>query len=362
MGWKGGPRPRVRGSSRRTLVQEMSRKPPPPPPPPPPGEPSVGASGLPNLATFDAEVTSTRNTETSLRTAPPSTRSARPTLTVLSGFDAGKVVVISNDMVLGRASTCALSLSDPGVSRVHARIVRRGDDLVIYDAGSKNGTYVGDVASRPEGHVLAAHDVIHLGPHVSVRFARMARAEEKLARDLFESSMRDPLTRAYNRRYLANRLKAEVAYVARHGGALSVITFDFDHFKKLNDSHGHAAGDAVLRGGAAVVVATLRSEDLLARVGGEEFVVVLRGIARDAASACAERIRAALEQAEFLDAGGSLRVTVSVGVATSDEVVVDPGGKALIKLADERLYEAKATGRNRVVDSMSGRRPDPSGT
>lgn len=327
----------------------MSRKPPPPDRPAPP----TGASGLPNLGTFDAEATSTRNTETNFRTAPPSTRSARPTLTVLTGFDAGKVVVVTDDVVLGRASTCALALSDPGVSRVHARIVRRGDDLVVYDAGSKNGTYVGDVSTGPEGHLLGAHDVIHLGPHVSIRFARMTRAEEKLARDLFESSMRDPLTRAYNRRYLANRLKAEVAYVARHGGALSVITFDFDHFKKLNDGHGHAAGDAVLRGGAAAVVATLRSEDILARVGGEEFVVVLRGVGRDAAAACAERIRLALERAEFSSEGSSLRVTASVGVATSDEVALDPAGKALVDLADQRLYEAKATGRNRVVGSGS---------
>ena len=325
----------------------MPRKPPPDEPGPP-----LGASGLPDLGTFEAEVTSTRNTETSLRSAPPSSRSLRPTLTVLTGFDAGKVVVVSDDMVLGRASTCALSLTDPGVSRVHARIVRRRDEIVLHDAGSKNGTYVGDASVGPEGRALGTYDVIHIGPHVSVRFARMTHAEEKLARDLFESSMRDPLTRAYNRRYLANRLKAEVAYVARHGGPLSLITFDFDHFKKLNDNHGHAAGDAVLRGGAAVVVATLRSEDVLARVGGEEFVVVLRGIARAPASACAERIRVALEQAEFSSEGTSLRVTASIGVATRDEVVLDSTGNVLVKLADERLYQAKASGRNRVVGSL----------
>ena len=100
------------------------------------------------------------------------------------------------------------------------------------------------------------------------------------------------------------------------------------------------------------MVATLRSEDVLARVGGEEFVVVLRGIARAPASACAERIRVALEQAEFSSEGTSLRVTASIGVATSDEVVLDSTGNVLVKLADERLYQAKASGRNRVVGSL----------
>ena len=325
----------------------MNRK-----PPPDPKDPAVGSSGLPSLTMFDAEATSTRNTETTHHLAPPSTRSARATLTVLTGFDAGKVVAITvAELLVGRASTCALSLSDPGVSRSHARIVRRGEDVVVYDEGSKNGTYVGDVPVGPDGLVLGGNDVIHLGPHVSVRFARMTRAEEKLARDLFESSMRDPLTRAYNRRYLGNRLKSEVAFVARHGGPLSVIMFDFDHFKKLNDVHGHAAGDALLRGVAGVVSASLRSEDVLARVGGEEFVVVLRGIGRSAATACAERIRTAIEKAEFSAEGQTLRATVSIGTATSDEIVLDATGKGLIELADTRLYEAKASGRNRVVGS-----------
>lgn len=319
----------------------------------PPTRPPSSAEipSIPNLGTFEAEITSTRNTETSGRSIPPSTRAIRPTLTVLTGFDAGKVIAITDNTTLGRGSDCALALSDPGVSRAHARIVRRGHDLFVEDMGSKNGTFVGGVLVGAGGHILSPQDVVFLGPHVSVRFARMTRAEEKLARELFESSMRDPLTRAYNRRYLANRLKAEVAYVARHGGPLSVITFDFDHFKRLNDRFGHAAGDAVLRGGTAVVVRALRSEDVIARVGGEEFVIVLRGIDRAAALVCAERVRAAVEQAEFGADGEAVRATISVGAATSDERTPDTTGRALIKLADARLYEAKAAGRNRVVGS-----------
>lgn len=161
--------------------------------------------------------------------------------------------------------------------------------------------------------------------------------------------MRDPLTRAYNRRYLTNRLPAEIAYFLRHGGSLSVITFDFDHCKKLNDRYGHALGDAVLTGSAALIGTTLRSEGVLARVGGEEFVIVLRGIGRESAIKCAERVRHAVEKAEFSLEGAVARATISAGVATSDELTLDPAGASLLKLADTRLYEAKAAGRNRVI-------------
>ena len=311
--------------------------------------PPTGTSGLPDLGTLEAEVTATRQTDTNHRPLAPSPRSARPTLTVLTGFDAGKVIVLAAEAVVGRGSESHLVLSDPGVSRAHARLVRVADEVVVYDLGSKNRTFVGEAVVGPSGRMLVNQDVIHFGPNVGVRFARMTDAEEKLARDLYESSMRDPLTRAYNRRYLANRLKAEVAYVARHGGSLSLLTFDFDHFKRLNDQHGHAAGDVVLREGAAVVTAALRSEDVLARVGGEEFVVVLRGIAQGPAMTCAERVRSAVERAQFSADGASVRATISVGVATSDEVVLDAGGTTLLKLADTRLYQAKAAGRNRLV-------------
>ena len=315
----------------------------------PDAAPPVGVSGLPDLGSVDAEFTTTRQTDTNVRSILPAAESSRPALTVLTGIDAGSVVVITGDMAIGRAADCALALSDPGVSRVHARIVRRGEALVIHDVASKNGTYVGDEPVGTAGRTLCGSDVIHLGPQVSVRFAHMSEAEEKLARDLYDSSMRDSLTRAYNRRYLANRLKAEVAYAIRHRGRLSVMTFDFDHFKKVNDTHGHAAGDAILRAGASSVTATLRSEDILARVGGEEFVVVLRGVARGAAMACAERLRSAVESCDVEVDGVSLRATISLGVATSDEVSLDASGGVLLTLADERLYEAKAAGRNRIV-------------
>jgi diguanylate cyclase (GGDEF)-like protein len=298
---------------------------------------------------MDAEVTATRQTETKSGPPAPDSTTTRPILTVLTGFEAGRVVAMPSDMVIGRASDCQLVLSDPGVSRAHVRIVQRQNEVRVLDLGSKNGTFVAEQLVGAEGRVVEVNDVIRLGPHVSIRFARMTFLEEKLARDLYDSSMRDPLTRAYNRRYLAQRLAAEAAYVVRHGGHLSVMCFDFDHFKKINDRCGHAVGDAVLRNGAAVVANTLRSEDVLARVGGEEFVVVLRGIGRSSAIACAERVRLAVESAEFSAEGVSTRATISIGVATSDEVALDSSGMVLVKHADQRLYEAKTLGRNRVV-------------
>jgi diguanylate cyclase (GGDEF)-like protein len=206
---------------------------------------------------------------------------------------------------------------------------------------------------------LRSQDIIGIGPHVTLRFATLTDEELRLAQDLYDSSMRDPLTRAYNRRYLTSRVMGEAAYVVRHGGVMSLLTFDYDHFKRLNDTHGHAIGDAVLREGAALVRRTLRSEDVLARIGGEEFAIVLRGIGRAAAVKCAERVRAALQAGLVSLNGVYVDATVSIGVATSDEVEMDESGLNLMKLADDRLYAAKGAGRNRVVGAPPAATSDP---
>src|SRR6188768_481521 len=133
--------------------------------------------------------------------------------------------------------------------------------------------------------------------------------------------MRDALTQTFNRRHLGERLRGEIAFAIRHATPLSVLVIDFDHFKRINDTLGHKAGDAVLKQGAHRILSTLRSEDVLARIGGEEFAVVLRGTAQGAALACAERIRTAVATTPILAAGGkNVSVSVSIGVASLEEV------------------------------------------
>jgi two-component system, cell cycle response regulator len=317
--------------------------------------PSIGASGLPNVSDSDADDESTRRTETNVVEPISSTRQARSFLMVVAGEDAGRLVPFSGEeIVIGRATSCGLVLPDPGVSRRHARIARRGMSFVLEDLESKNGTFVdgADVVSRE----LRPGESFQIGPSALVRLSIMTEEETRLAIQLYESSVRDPLTQVYNRRYFLERLRSELAYASRHGSELSVVAFDFDHFKHLNDTHGHPAGDAVLTAGARCALTTLRAEDVLARVGGEEFAVLLRGIGPEAALACAERVRTAIAGVRTKSAMGEIAPTVSLGVATTSELGGAPTADKLLQEADRRLYAAKRTGRNRAFGRGSDER------
>jgi diguanylate cyclase (GGDEF)-like protein len=195
---------------------------------------------------------------------------------------------------------------------------------------------------------LSDGDVIQLGPRVVFRYSVTDSGEERILRQLYESSVKDSLTGAYNREYLGERLKAEVAYAKRHGLALSVVMLDIDHFKKVNDTYGHLAGDAVLTATVTVAGRALRGEDVLARYGGEEFVVVLRGISLPGATGVGERLRTNVEATNVPFESGVIRCTISVGVA-SIACAESVTAEALVAIADRRLYLAKRAGRNRVV-------------
>jgi diguanylate cyclase (GGDEF)-like protein len=161
-----------------------------------------------------------------------------------------------------------------------------------------------------------------------------------------ELSERDELTGLANRRSVMVQLEQAVARCAGGGAPLAVALLDIDHFKHVNDTHGHAAGDEVLRAFAGAVSARLRSSDRVARYGGEEFLLLLPGCGENAAAAqAADRARLAVEQHAWHEVVAGLRVTVSVGVA-----VCQPGeaAAALLQRADAALYRAKAEGRNTV--------------
>lgn len=177
--------------------------------------------------------------------------------------------------------------------------------------------------------------------------SRIERRLRDLAQQLYEASIRDPMTGAYNRRYLVERLASELAYARRHKAALSVVMLDLDHFKAVNDVYGHHAGDVVLGETARLVLSSIRQEDVLARYGGEEFVVVLRAADERGAKLVAERIRARLEEHELVCGERHVRITGSFGCATLG--VDGNDDDALLAAADARLYEAKRRGRNRVI-------------
>ncbi|MEQ1516672.1 MAG: GGDEF domain-containing protein, partial [Usitatibacteraceae bacterium] len=161
-------------------------------------------------------------------------------------------------------------------------------------------------------------------------------------------ALTDPLTGAFNRRTFLELAEKEIARTRRARGSLSLIMLDLDHFKQMNDRNGHLAGDEVLKGVVIVVQTCLRKEDLLVRYGGEEFCILLPGVAIDRTVLLAERIRDAVEQAKFAFNGRTLQVTVSVGVSALSPEGTE-GVDKLVDRADEALYTAKKAGRNRVV-------------
>jgi two-component system cell cycle response regulator len=162
-----------------------------------------------------------------------------------------------------------------------------------------------------------------------------------------EAAVVDSLTGLNNRRYLDSHLAAMVGQAAAAGRPLSLMALDIDHFKRVNDTWGHAAGDDVLRGFAARVKSAIRGVDLMCRLGGEEFVVVMPDTAQDVALRVAERVRAIVEATPFVieDGRRPVAVTVSVGLAERGR---DADASAMLRRADEALYRAKAEGRNRV--------------
>ena len=250
-------------------------------------------------------------------------------------------------LVIGRGDEADLQVEDAGVSRVHARIVRSpGGSFHIEDVGSTNGTFLH--ARRVTVAPLASGDRVQLGPRTLVRFALTDPLEEQLQAGLYESAIRDPLTRAFNRRYLLSRLAAEVAHARRHSAPLAALMLDVDHFKQFNDRYGHFVGDRVLCVVIAQAMRLLRAGDLLARFGGDEFVVVARDTDLEQAVSLGDRVRSGIESMQMSAGGNVVSITVSVGAASLAEIDPHRAAEALVELVDGRLGLAKFSGRNRV--------------
>ncbi|MFS8071447.1 MAG: diguanylate cyclase, partial [Byssovorax sp.] len=248
---------------------------------------------------------------------------------------------------LGRAAECTYPFDDVSLSREHAQVMCIGPDYVFKDAGSTNGSYLNEVRVT-RATKLANGDRVRLGSTLTLRFVLVDEEEEEALAGVYEAAVRDGLTGIFNRKHLEERIAAELDHARRHGGALSVIMFDIDHFKYVNDTYGHLCGDAVLKNVAALVAKGIRLEDTLGRYGGEEFVVVCRGAAVEAAMALAERLRWTVWHALTPFEDHQIRVTLSAGVA-SLLCVAEPTRTSLLSMADARLYKAKQAGRNRVV-------------
>jgi diguanylate cyclase (GGDEF)-like protein len=287
------------------------------------------------------------NGEEMARALAKRVRKQRPWLVVVSGpTSVGKMFSLESPLTLGRASDCDVSLDEDGISRLHARFGRRDDGTVyLQDLESKNGTYVN--GERVETHVLRDGDKIQVGPISILKFSYQDVLDEALQRNLYESATKDPLTRVANKRALDDTLEREFAYARRHRTPLAVVMLDIDHFKRINDTFGHAAGDGVLRAMAQLVERSTRAEDFFARVGGEEFALVLRGLDERNAALFAERVRQLVVSSVFMEGETRVPVTISLGLACHAPGQTTP--EDLLRAADENLYRAKRDGRNRVA-------------
>lgn len=283
----------------------------------------------------------------SLADVTPSRRT-RACLTVLTGSAAGQVFTVARGAsVIGRGPDAQIRVADDGVSRSHARVRHEHGGLWIDDLGSRNGTYVnGKRLAEPAQ--LRDGDKLQVGGTIVLRFAYHDDIDDSFHETMLSSALRDPLTKLFNKRYLLDRLDSELKFARRHDAPISLLLLDLDHFKKINDTHGHLAGDAVLVNLAGVLSKAVRNEDVVARFGGEELAIILRAIPIEPAVSLAERLRRLVERTLTVHQGRELRATASIGVAgypsTNAETV-----ERLLDTADKALYRAKHAGRNRVA-------------
>lgn len=284
-----------------------------------------------------------------IRKVRESQQVTRAYLIVLAGPDVGQMYQVEQDeVVLGRAADNQLRIHDAGISRKHAKLVRRQDgDVYIEDMGSANGTFLnGGKLVKPQQ--LRDGDKITLGSTTILKFTYHDQLDDDFQRKMLEAALRDGLTGAFNKKYFLDQLTKEFSYAKRHRTALTLIMFDVDHFKRLNDTYGHLAGDHVLVELGKLSHLSVRSEDIFARYGGEEFAIICRDVTMHQAAALGDRLRRAVEQMDFRYHNQRMPITISIGVAGIPEIPVSLP-EELIEAADTALYAAKNNGRNCVM-------------
>jgi diguanylate cyclase (GGDEF)-like protein len=251
------------------------------------------------------------------------------------------------DIIVGRGDSATFQLRDASVSREHASFrVPPAGGVTVEDLGSTNGTRVNNKSI--DGTVgLEDGDLVRVGD-VVLRFRLMDSADVAFQRDIstqVRNARKDAITGLFSRRYLDEQLPQLVKGHRRNQQPISLLMLDLDHFKRVNDDHGHLVGDTVLAKVAEAVQGAIRGADSAVRYGGEEFCIILPGTRQREARTVAERVRQAIEAIDFSDTQGDLKVTGSLGVATlagHEEI------REWLQRADIALFTAKHDGRNRV--------------
>ncbi|HEY4118436.1 MAG TPA: GGDEF domain-containing protein, partial [Byssovorax sp.] len=256
-----------------------------------------------------------------------------------------RFVLEHNPTRVGRGADNHIVLDGDSVSRRHAHFEQRQTSWLVVDDGSTNGTYCNDEQISREV-VLKNGDRVKIGPTI-FKFLSGADVEAQYHEEIYRMTIIDGLTQIHNKRYLFEALEREIIRGRRHERDLAILMFDIDHFKRINDVHGHLAGDFVLKELARIVQARIRRDEVFARYGGEEFAIILPETSLEGAGQLGETLRQKVMEHLFVFQADSIRVTISIGAAILAET--DRSANDLIKRADEKLYFAKNSGRNRVA-------------
>ena len=275
----------------------------------------------------------------------PSPRSEKGSLVVIYGDEMGRRVHVTTEpLIIGRSPKCAIQVDQESVSRNHCRIRFEAGEFLVRDLGSTNGTYVNDNLVENDGR-LRQGDQLKVGRTI-LKFIVGDDKEAQYHEEIYRLMTTDGLTQLHNKRYFDEMLDREVARAKRYKRTFSLLVFDIDHFKKVNDRFGHLGGDAILRQLGAVLLGRLRVNDVLARIGGEEFALITPEVGLDGARELAGKINRLISDTRFEFEGTRVEVTVSVGAAEWQAHYEDPSD--LFKAADAKMYEAKQSGRNQV--------------
>lgn len=294
------------------------------------------------------------DTQSGIRVRPATRRPRAAFLMVMSSPDAsGRMYRLDRDgLTIGRAMDAGIRMDDIGMSRHHASVHVRGEEVEVIDLNSKNGVFY--EGERVKSLLLPNGSKFQIGSTI-FKVSFQDELDEKLQQSLYESATRDSLTGLYNRRYFEESLGKDFLYCQRRSSPLSVVVFDIDHFKSVNDTYGHSAGDVVLARVGQVLLGGIRSEDVCARIGGEEFALLLRECPEADAVRLADRLRSNIENTDIESGPEKLRVTLSAGVSSSSHLFRIASD--LVQAADRNLYRAKEGGRNRVFHAVRADAP-----
>lgn len=270
-----------------------------------------------------------------------------PCFLIIAGQHIGKLFPLdkTKPTTVGRSVDCEIWIEDNTISRQHFQIEFTPEGLKITDLKSTNGTFVNN--KRIDSTVLSPGDKIQISRDTIIQFDYLDEDKRLSEQKRYEMGVKDPFTGAYNKSYFLQRINDEFSFSFRQNQPLSLVLFDIDHFKLINDTHGHLAGDQILQEVSQLVFSSIRQDDVFCRYGGEEFVIVMRNTPCQAAVNLAERLRLKIAGHEFQYENEKISVTISAGVST----LLEKNFRdyvAMIAEADRYLYKSKGSGRNQI--------------